>query len=61
MLNPKMFDLLKGQFVSNLNQDILALSGFCSEDEITEIFEKALEMAVKKSEENSKLVLEGIC
>lgn len=44
MLNSKMFDILKGQFISNLNQDLLALSGFCDEDEMLSIIEKALDM-----------------
>lgn len=39
-----MFDILKGQFVSNLNQDLLALSGFCDEDELLSIIEKAMDM-----------------
>lgn len=48
MLNEQMFEILKKQFVSNLNQDLLALSGFCDEDEILEIIEKVMEMVKNK-------------
>lgn len=52
MLNPKMFDLLKGQFISNLNQDLLALSGFVSEDALVDIVDNAMEMVRKKADES---------
>lgn len=54
MLNSKMFDILKGQFVSNLNQDLLALSGFCDEDELLSIIEKAMDMVRNRFNENVK-------
>lgn len=52
MLNPSMFDLLKGQFISNLNQDLLALSGFVDMDQLTDIVDKAMEMVEKKADES---------
>lgn len=52
MLNPKMFDLLKGQFISNLNQDLLALSGFVTEDQLVDIVDNAMEMVRKKADES---------
>lgn len=48
MLNEQMFEILKNQFISNLTQDLLALSGFCDEDEILSIFEKSLEIVRNK-------------
>lgn len=54
MLNPSMFDLLKGQFISNLNQDLLALSGFVDMDQLTDIVDKAMEMVEKKADESLK-------
>ena len=54
MQNPKMFDLLKGQFVSNLNQDLLALSGFVNEDELCDIVDKAMEMVRSKAEKDNE-------
>lgn len=54
MLNSKMFDILKGQFVSNLNQDLLALSGFCDEDEMLSIIEKAMDMVRNRFNDNVK-------
>lgn len=59
MLNPKMFDILKGQFVSNLNQDLLALSGFVSEDELCDIVDKAMEMVRKKADESFDQIKSG--
>lgn len=47
-----MFDLLKGQFISNLNQDLLALSGFVDMDQLTDIVDKAMEMVEKKADES---------
>lgn len=48
MLNEPMFDILKKQFISNLNQDLLALSGFCDEDELLDIIENSIEMVKNK-------------
>lgn len=43
MLNESMFEILKKQFISNLVQDLLALSGFCDEDELLSIIEKSMD------------------
>ena len=56
VMNFKMYEILKNQFRSNLFQDILALSGLCSEDELSDIVEKAVEMVHKKIEEDGKEV-----
>lgn len=48
MLNESMFEILKKQFISNLNQDLLALSGFCDEDEMLDIIENAMNMVKSK-------------
>ena len=39
-----MFNNIKNQFVSNLQQDLLALSGFMNEDELLAIIEKCVEV-----------------
>ena len=42
---PHMFDVFKNQFKSNLQQDILALGGFMTEQEILSTLEKCIEIA----------------
>lgn len=43
-LSSVMFNNIKNQFVSNLQQDLLALSGFMNEDELLAIIEKCVEV-----------------
>lgn len=49
-MNSKMTDVLKNQFRSNLYQDVLALSGFCSKEELETMLTDAIDMVVKKIE-----------
>lgn len=51
VMNFKMFEILKNQFRSNLQQDMLALSGFCTDDELLSIIEKCHEVCLNKSKE----------
>ena len=55
MLNSEMFEILKKQFISNLNQDLLALSGFCDEDELLSIIEKCMEMVKSKFDNHEQV------
>lgn len=51
LMNCKMFDVLKGQFKSNLIQDLLALSAFYqSEPEWRGMVSECLDLVVKKIE-----------
>lgn len=54
MLNESMFEILKKQFISNLNQDLLALSGFCDEDELLSIIEKSMDMVRHRFDDQVK-------
>lgn len=51
VLNCKMFEVLKNQFRSNLQQDLLALSGFCTLDELEGIVSECVEICEKKSKD----------
>lgn len=49
VMNSDMFNVIKNQFKSNLQQDILALSGFCTDEELLDIIDQCHEVVVKKS------------
>lgn len=53
VMNFKMFEILKNQFKSNLQQDMLALSGFCSDEELLSIIEKCHDVCLNKSNDLS--------
>lgn len=48
-MNSDMFNVIKNQFKSNLQQDILALSGFCTDGELLDIIDQCHEVVLKKS------------
>lgn len=48
-MNSDMFNVIKNQFKSNLQQDILALSGFCTDSELLDIIDQCHEVVVKKA------------
>lgn len=53
-MNCKMFDILKNQFRSNLYQDILALSGLVTQEELETILSDAVDMVNKKIKEDDE-------
>lgn len=58
-LSSVMFNNIKNQFVSNLQQDLLALSGFMNEDELLAIIEKCVEVCKGFDEKRNQLKKDG--
>lgn len=54
-LSSVMFNNIKNQFVSNLQQDLLALSGFMNEDELLATIEKCVEVCKGFDEKRNKM------
>lgn len=53
MINKDVYDSILNQFKANLQQDVIAISGFVDEDELDEIIANVV--AVAKSPESLKV------